>query len=146
MRENVTILKQRVTLERPTFPVSLLLFQVPEPCLAAILDCRMIHGILRVLQETFLNDYLLEMDAPLPSSTIQRIWQPLLKNCDRTFLEIQSNRKLKNETSTAEFVNTCTALPKWRWNVQSYWWNSFSQWYDGLSEFSYIGLEFWKIS
>ena len=31
-------------------------------------------------QETFLNDYLLEKDNPLFSSTIQRIRHPLLKN------------------------------------------------------------------
>ena len=37
-------------------------FRVPGPCRAAILDCRTIHGILRVLEETFLNDYLLEKD------------------------------------------------------------------------------------
>ena len=35
-----------------------------------------------------------------------------------------------NETRTAEFVNTCTTLPKWRWNPLSYWWNLFSRWYD----------------
>ena len=23
---------------------------------------------------------------------------------------------------TAEVVNTCTALPKWRWVIESYWW------------------------
>ena len=51
-----------------------------KPCLAAILDCRMTHGMLWVLQETFLNDYLLEKDEPLLSSTIQRIWHPLHKN------------------------------------------------------------------
>ena len=34
----------------------------------------------KVLQDTFLNDYLLEKDKPLQSSTIQRIWHPLLWN------------------------------------------------------------------
>ena len=53
MRENVTILKQRAALDRLTLPVKPLLFRVPEPCPAAILDCRTIHGILGVLQETF---------------------------------------------------------------------------------------------
>ena len=53
MRENFTILKQRAALERPTFPVNPLLFRAPEKCLAAILDCRLIRGILWVLQETF---------------------------------------------------------------------------------------------
>ena len=41
---------------------------------------------------------------------------------------------------TAEFVNTCTSLPKWRWSVESYLWNLFSQLYDGLSENSDFGM------
>ena len=41
-----------------------------QPCFAAILDCRMIHGILWVHQETFLNDYLFEKDYSLLSSKI----------------------------------------------------------------------------
>ena len=45
----------------------------PQECLAAILDCRSIHGILWVLRDTMLNDYLLEKDHPQLSSTIQRI-------------------------------------------------------------------------
>ena len=68
MRENFTLLKQRAALERPTFPVNTLPLRVPEKCVAAILDCRTIHGILWVLQETLLNDYLLEKDHPLLSS------------------------------------------------------------------------------
>ena len=56
MQEIFTILRQRASLERPTFPVNPLLFRVPAPCLAAILDCRTLHCILWVLQETFLND------------------------------------------------------------------------------------------
>ena len=39
----VTILNQGAALERPTFPVNPLLFRVPGPCLAAILDCCTIH-------------------------------------------------------------------------------------------------------
>ena len=69
MQENVLILNRRVALERPTFPVNPLLFRVPGPCLIAILDCCTIHGFLRVLQETFLNDHLLKKDDPLQSST-----------------------------------------------------------------------------
>ena len=38
-----TILNQGAALERPTFPIELLLFQVPEPCRAATLDCRVMH-------------------------------------------------------------------------------------------------------
>ena len=77
MRGTFTIRKQRAAPERPTFPVNPPLFRVPEPCLAAILDCRMIQGILRVLQETFLNNSLLEKDNLKLSSKIQRIWHPL---------------------------------------------------------------------
>ena len=40
-------------LERPTFSVNPLLFWVPELCLAATLDCRVIPGFSRVFQETF---------------------------------------------------------------------------------------------
>ena len=78
--EKFTILKQRAALERPTFPVYPLQFRVPEPCFAAVLDCRTIHGMLWVLQESFLNDYLFEKDELLLSSTLPRIGQPLLKN------------------------------------------------------------------
>ena len=46
-----TILKQRAALDRLTFPVNRSLFRVPEPCLAAILDCRTIHGMFWVHQE-----------------------------------------------------------------------------------------------
>ena len=69
-REFLTILNQGAALERPTFPVNPLLFRIPGPCLAAILDCCTTHRILRVLQETFLNDHLLNQDDPLHSSTI----------------------------------------------------------------------------
>ena len=47
-------------------------------CLAAILDCRTIHGIQRVPQETFLKFHLLEKDHPQLSSRTQRIWHHLL--------------------------------------------------------------------
>ena len=71
------MLKQGAALERPTFPINTPLFGVPGPNLAAILDCCTINGILRVLQETLLNDHLLKKDDPLHSSTILRIWHPL---------------------------------------------------------------------
>ena len=94
----------------------------PGPCLASILDCRTMHGILWVPQETLLNVYLLEKDEPLLSSKIQRIWHPLLTNWDLTFQEMQWYRKGR----TVEFVNTCTTLPKWRWIVKSYWCGTYS--------------------
>ena len=134
MRENFTILKQRAALERPTFPINPFL----EPCLAAILDCRMIHGILWVLQETFLNDNLLEEDEPLLSSTIERMWHPLLKNWDLRFLEVQSNwtETWDENLRISQYLYHAS---KRRWIVKSYWWNFFSQWYDWLYEISYLG-------
>ena len=81
MRQNFTILNQGAALERPTFPINPLLFRVPLPCLAAILDCCAMRRISRVLQETFLNDHLLKKDFPPQSSTIQRIRHPPLRNC-----------------------------------------------------------------
>ena len=53
VQEIFTILKQRAALERPTFPVNSWPFRVWEERPAAILDCRLTHGILRVLQEEF---------------------------------------------------------------------------------------------
>ena len=61
MQVNSTILRQRAPLEHPSFPANPWPFRAPEKCVAAILDCRSIHGMLRVLQETFLKAYLLEM-------------------------------------------------------------------------------------
>ena len=47
-----------------------------EPCRAAILDCRVIHKMVLVFQETFVND-LHKKDHP---STLQRILHRLLRN------------------------------------------------------------------
>ena len=82
VRENFTILKQRAGLER-------------------------LHGMLWVLQETFLNDYLLEKDTPLLSSTHSKnLAHPSLKlgpdvggNTKRLELEM---------TRTAKLVSSCT--------------------------------------
>ena len=78
------------------FPSNFDYFWVPEPCRAAILDCRAIHKMVRVLQETFLNDHLFKKDYLLQSSTVPRIWHPPLRNWDL------------------------------RWIVKPYWWNLFS--------------------
>ena len=48
-----TIWRQRAALEGPTFPVNPREFRVQEVCVAAILDCRTVHGIRWVLQEMF---------------------------------------------------------------------------------------------
>ena len=59
--------------------------------------CRTIHGILWVLQETFLNDHLLEKDEPPLSSTIQRIWHALAKNRDLILQDKQRGRRVKRD-------------------------------------------------
>ena len=46
----------------PTFPVNFREFRAPEVCLAAILDCRNIHGIRWVLQEMFSTAHLLQKE------------------------------------------------------------------------------------
>ena len=70
MQESFTFLNQGASLERPTFLIKLQRFWVPGLCHAAILDCREMHRIVRVLWETFLNDHLFKKDYRLPSSTI----------------------------------------------------------------------------
>ena len=74
MRNNFTILIQRAALERPTFPVN-----HHSESQRSALDCRVIHGTLWVLRETFLKAYLLEKDHPHLSSKIQRIWHHYLE-------------------------------------------------------------------
>ena len=75
---DLTILRQRAALEHPTFPANPWIFRVPEVRFAAIRDCRSIHGIPWVLQETFLKAYLLEKDLPQLPSRIDGIWHHLL--------------------------------------------------------------------
>ena len=64
----------------PRSLIQLLLFWVPEPCRVAILDGCVIHWLVRVLKETFLNDHLLNKDDPPQSTAIQRIWHLVLRN------------------------------------------------------------------
>ena len=64
MRENFPILNLGAALERPTFLIKLQRFWVPQLCRAAILDCREIHRIVQVWQDTFLNYDLLKNDHP----------------------------------------------------------------------------------
>ena len=49
----VSELLSQILLEHLTFLLNLLLFRVQDVYIAAILDCRLIHGILLVRQETF---------------------------------------------------------------------------------------------
>ena len=111
MQENFTISIQRAAQERPTFPVNLLPFRVPEKCEAAILDCRVVHGIPLVLRETFLKAYLLEKDHPHLSSKIQTIWHHYLEEeeCEsrkvRQYLLHVSIRALHSKILTATWRN-----------------------------------------
>ena len=102
---------QGAALERPTFPVNAQPLRVPGPCPAAILDYCTIHGILRILQETFLNDHALKKEDPLLSSTIQRISHPLLRNWDLTLQELQRERRVKWKENRS-IRQSLTTLPK----------------------------------
>ena len=69
---NFMIRKQRAA----TFPVSPREFRVPEVCFAAILHCRIVYGTRWILQETFLQVYLLKKGYLRRYPVIQRrIWQ-----------------------------------------------------------------------
>ena len=62
----------------PSQPMS-----IPSPretCVAAILDCRLIQKMVRVLRETFFEDHLLKKEYPQQSSTIKRIWHLPLRD------------------------------------------------------------------
>ena len=134
------ILRETAALERPTFPVNTLLFRVPEPCFAAILDCRTIHGILWVLQETYWNDYLLKTDKTLLSST---------------FLASSSQRKMGPDTEGTteklesemrrELQHSSIFIPRWSGggllNCTGVF---FSQWCDWLSEIFRFRSCIWK--
>ena len=138
-----TILRQLAALERPTFPVNPLLFRVPGLCLVAILDCRLIHGILWYFRKRF------ERLPAREGRTTTFLQQ--LKEFGIIVLRIETWfwRKYKeagewNETRTTKFVNTCTTLPKRSWNVRSYWWNLFSQWCGRWSEISAFRHCIWE--
>ena len=107
--ENVTILKQRAALEHPTFPFNSLPFWVPEPCLASILDCRMIHGILWVLQETFLNDHLFKKYDPPKSSPILKTFGIILSGIETWNCRKYKEKRVKwkeNRWNTRKLVKT----------------------------------------
>ena len=115
-----TVLNQGAAPERPTFPVNPLLFRVPGPCLAAILDCCTIHGILQVLQETFLKG------PPAQGGRASTFFEKNPKNLSSSSQELRlditgTTKRLESEMKR-EPLKTLI-LPKWRWNVESYRWN-----------------------
>ena len=96
-------------LERP------LLFRVPESCRAAILDCRTIHGMLFVLQET-LFERLLAWEAQAStffnnSKNLESSSQELRSDITGTTRRQESEIKKR----TVEHVNAFTPVPEWRW-------------------------------
>ena len=132
MRENLTVL----ALEQPTFPVNPLLFRVPGPCLAEILDCRMEYN------GYFGKRFERQLAREGPPSALFENSKNLAKSSRGLRPDIAGNTKVpgrKIETGTAEFVNTFTTLPKTKWNPLSYWWNLLSHWYGGLHESSNLG-------
>ena len=140
--ENFTILCQGAALERPTFPIRPLLFRVPEPSRAALLDCREIHRIVRVLGETFFWTTICSRRTILYDSAHFKEFGILFGIetwCYR-------NSKERDEMIIVEHVHSMTSLPKYKWNVESCWWNLFSLLCDGLSVNSYYGMESRKIS
>ena len=92
MRENFAILKQWAALERLTFPVNPLLFRVPEPCHAAILDCRTIHE--RLLARERRTSTLFNNSKNLASSSQE--WRPdVPRNTKRPRVKWDENRRIR---------------------------------------------------
>ena len=132
-RERIfTIRRPRAALECPTFPVTLREFRAPEVCLAAILDCRTIHGTRWVLQEmSFKNPPAQERISPSLPSDPNNLGSSYCEGvpgiCHETWRRI--------ETRTAEFNNTDSSYSK----------NLFSKLYDGSSEVCHLGISFRKV-
>ena len=146
MQENFTILNQRAALERPTFPVNSLLFWVPEPCLAAILDCRMIHGIFWVLPKAFFEWPSAQEGR---SSTVFNNSTNLASSSQELRPDTTETTKRRERVKWKEnrwIRESFTPFPKWKWCVKSNWSNLFSQWYAGLSETSDFGNASWEIT
>ena len=95
MRHNITILNHGAVLERPTFPVNPPLFRVPEPRLAVFLDCRVIHGTSRVLQETFFERPSAQEGRSSTLFNNSRIWHHRLRDWDLISQEVQGNKRVK---------------------------------------------------
>ena len=72
---------------------------------------RVIHKMVRVLQETFLNDHLHKKDYPLQSSTIQRIWNPPLRDLRP---DIPENTKQPESEIGREPQNSSIPVPRFQ--------------------------------
>ena len=120
MPENFTILNEGAALERPTFLIKLLRLWVPGPCRAVILDCRVIHTFVRMVNTLTCKDCR-------PSWTSGR---------PKTFPVVPSSSELRPDSTETtsrdwngkriiEYADSITSLPKLMWNVESHWWNLF---------------------
>ena len=98
IKEIFTTLKDRAALEHPTFPLDPWLFRVAAKNQAASLQCRMIHGTLRVFRETFLKAYLLEKDNPYLASKIRGTWHDLFAKRNKTIEWDDMRRVLQYRT------------------------------------------------
>ena len=110
-----------------------------------VLDCRTVHGILCVLKETFWTTTCSRRTNLYPLQQFKE-FGILFSRIETWYYRKYQEAGEWNETRTAEFVNSCTTLPKWRWIIGSGWWNLFSQWYEWLSEIPDCGSASGKIS
>ena len=145
MQENFTILAQRAALEHPAFLVNPWLFCVPEDCLASILKCRLLHGMLWVLQEAFWKG---PPARERPSSAIfEKSRNLATSSCELRPATTRKNIGTgeRSEARAAELIHQqLSTLSKRGWSSRSHWWNSFSQLCDRLSEISRLGNAFCK--
>ena len=97
MRENLTILRTASSCGASHVPSQPL--TIPSPRTTHCRDSGLPHDTRNImgLQETFLNDYLLEEDHPRLSPKNQRIWHHLLADWDLRLQDIQWYRKVNRD-------------------------------------------------
>ena len=105
-RRIFTILRQREGLEHPTFLVHPWRFRVPEENIGAILDRRLIHGILWVLQETFLKAYRLDKDNPPAIFENSGNLASSSRGLRPAATKIYHGTRERNDTRATKLVNT----------------------------------------
>ena len=135
IKEIFTTLKDRAALEHPTFPLDPWLFRVAAKNQAASLQCRMIHGTLRVFRETFLKAYLLEKDNPYLASKIRGTWHDLFAKRNKTIEWDDMRRVLQYRTR----------IKKRYKDLYSTLEDLLSSWCDGLSKVLDLGNASWTI-
>ena len=144
MREKFMILKQRAPLERSTFPVNLYYSESQDHALPRFWIAARYTEYCGYFRKRFWMTTCLRR-TNLYSLQQFKEFGILFSRIETWFFWKYKEAREWTEKRTAEFVNTCTALPKWRSVVNSYWWNLFSWWYDWLPEISDLGNASWKI-